>query len=97
MLFFINSDYQLLVVDPKLRLKKIKKAAICNNMCSYDYNDFRFEISNNFESLFQLNDEKILSKLWKCLRVLVLVLKKKVPRSRKGNYRCILNEAIIEV
>ena len=32
-------------------------------MYSYDYNDFRFEISNRFESLFQLNDEKILSKL----------------------------------
>ena len=46
-----NSDHQLLVIDSKFRLKKIKEPP---TVLRYDYrtisDDYRVEISNRFES-----------------------------------------------
>ena len=94
-----NSDHQLLVIDLKFRLKTLPKPP---TVLRFDYttisDDYRFGMSNRFESLLQCDDEKTPNELWEGGKNIILsAAKGHIPRRRKKNYQWISNETINEV
>ena len=80
-----NSDHQLLVMDLKLRLKKLMKLP---TVLRFDYttisDDYEIEISNRFESLLNVMMKKHQMSYGKRVRVLYLALQRDIfPKEEK--------------
>ena len=72
-----NSDHQLLVMNFKLRLKKNLQQQSCIRFdLTATPNEYSVELSNRFELLARLDEEKTPNELWTDIKVAIIEVAK---------------------
>ena len=89
-----NSDHQLHVMNFKLRLKKNVQQQSCIRFdLTATPNEYSVEISNRFELLARLDEEKTPNELWTDIKVATIeVAKKLIPKIKKRKQKWISSE-----
>ena len=94
-----NTDHQLLVIDMQVRLKKLNKVI---SPLRLDYtsfnNEYNVKVSNSFEPLLKLDEEKSPNEIWQEGKDTILRVAKSIfPKKNRAQNRWISKETLEDV
>ena len=84
-----NTDHQLLVVDMQVRLKKLRKVITPVRLDYTSFaNEYNVRISNSFEPLLELDEEKSPNEIWQEGKDTILRVAKSIfPKNKRTQNR----------